>query len=180
MVSELMGGLSLELPVQAPAAANVEGGGFAGTDDSGVSMVDDINATCYSIFEQRFAAIRQVLPFKPNYVSEQGQLDAMVECEDLKSWLGNGDQGKCADIYGRKVIVIGTPLGLVVVHEAETDSNRLMFVAPVAMKRAGIIRSKGRQLDPSEIEIVLGSTDGKRLNVGKAVAAMTAALPKKD
>lgn len=140
-----------------------------------VTMADEMNQRHRAVFDQKFNSIRQVVPFKPGWMGAEGSLDSMLSDETLRSYVGVGKQARTLDIQGRKVIVTGTPMGPVLVYQATLDTLALNYLAPVEVRKSGLIRSAGPELDPKEIEIILGSVDGKVSNIGKALAKLAKA-----
>jgi hypothetical protein len=77
------------------------------------------------------------------------------------------------DSKGRKIIATGTAVGPVIVYEAVAGGHQLCFQAPQPLKRANLIRSTGQFLNGDEVEMVVGSADGKKVvNVGKAMGML--------
>jgi hypothetical protein len=137
------------------------------------SMSETLNEQFTVKFIERFDAIRQSMAFDPAWLGDDGGLEGMYESDEVRKLLSVGYQVKCVDSKGRKIIATGTAVGPVIVYEAVAGGHQLCFQAPQPLKRANLIRSTGQFLNGDEVEMVVGSADGKKVvNVGKAMGML--------
>lgn len=83
-----------------------------------------------STFNASFEAITKTLPFNPQWANGTGYFDHAVkgECAPV---LGAGEMAKSEDDVGRPLIIIGTPIGNVVVFRRYSkEMGRYTFNAP--------------------------------------------------
>lgn len=122
------------------------------------------------VFADTYAAIKNVIEFNPSWKNSTGYLDHACNKEFA---LPVGKCAKTVDDFGRKVILIGTPLGNVVVFSRfSKDETIIVSNWPNGCSSLQIAYGTGSSLNEDTLHRVLGWGNNQLNNVGKTMLGM--------
>lgn len=120
-----------------------------------------------TIFEKTFAAAAEI-QFDPAWRNATGYMDNVAKAENIKQF-PEGEMFKCRDTFGRRVIIVGTYFGPVVVFDRFSGEDNAIFVynAPREFDVTDIVSTKGA-LDLQAMQEMFGHRDHfEPLNIGQ-------------
>jgi hypothetical protein len=138
--------------------------------------------SAHSVFIEQFNRLTQELEFNPKWSNGVGFFDYAVHGEHAPS-IPRGTAMKCVAPGGRRLIVIGTRLGNVVVFERATPSPtqpkpHIVYNAPSVIMNAGWIYEPTKPLDEFSVENLIGSID--HVNIGRQLEDLYSAMKKTE
>lgn len=127
-----------------------------------------------SFFDRKFVAITAAIAFNPAWANGTDYYDNLPYDIDVIQNVMPGQLAKCCDDHGRRMIIIGTQLGPVVVFQRYSDgTDTVVFNARPIMTRSNLIRPGSTRLSDQEVEAILGSVDDDgTLNISARVDAI--------
>lgn len=170
-------------PPATPAPASTTMPSDVAIDPSDNTMGDALAAAGSqpSFFEQKFAAITEEVPFNPAWSDGQGGFEPLRHDTYFNSFQ-LGEQFKTIDPQGRRLIIIATILGPVIIYQRKAKPHSSLgyhandYFLMAGMLRFSPVKGPG-QLAETEVESVLGSLDGSQFpNLGQRAYALMAEL----
>lgn len=93
-----------------------------------------------ALFQERYEAISLEVPYNPEWGNGTGYFDGAVKDPAVAALLPVGAMGRCTDEYNRKMILIGTSAGTVVIFPRYSDDNqRLVYNMPFAISKLELV-----------------------------------------
>jgi hypothetical protein len=129
-------------------------------------------------FDEEFNAITNSVLFDTKWNNGTGYLNGAVHADlHLKS----GDRAKTIDDFGRKVILIGTDFGNIVVFERHSNQSGIIVSnMPLELKRSGLMPRDGA-LGMDDLKTLIGWSGQGRFdsdNIGSKLSRLFAAKDK--
>ena len=114
------------------------------------------------IFSAHFNKIARELPFDSAWNNGTGYFDALVTADIADLEVGEMAKSYTGDVNRRRIIVMKTVLGNVVVFDRYTDNATLEYPvftqnSPRALERAQLVKSG--QINGEQMEALLGDAD---------------------
>lgn len=126
-------------------------------------------ASIAAFFESRYAAVQREIEFKPTWGNGTGYFDGAVRDPQLREQVAVGEVVKTSDEYNRKILIVGTHKGLVVVFPRYNDTlDPIVFNMPYEIKQAAGIGSATLTLH--DLHLLLGTDHD--LNIGQALQCL--------
>ena len=133
--------------------------------------------TAASMFADQFDHIGKVIGFDPDWHNGTGYFNALQQAKGL---VKNGEFAKTVDNHGRRIIVLGTALGNVVIFERNSPSEEqrsqvLVTNCPTSLKHMLMLSGA---LTPDHLDSLIGSrpTASPWDNVGSKLDTMIKAI----
>lgn len=125
-----------------------------------------MSATCnaLSAFHTAFQAISLEVEFKMDWKNGTGYF----QCDKVDR-ITEGDRAKCVDDHGRRMILIGTRVGTIVLFERH-NTNTGVIVANVPEDLASVFDLSGA-LTHEKIDFITGGRDGY-MNINSRIEKM--------
>lgn len=112
------------------------------------------------VFDAKFDAVEQTIEWNRYWLSASGRMSGLFSNPGYKLELERGRIAKTVDSYGRRAILIGTALGLIVVYQtnAEKKSLSLSIDYDKRIEALGLFK-EGVDFDIDTLNFVLGEHD---------------------
>lgn len=138
--------------------------------------------SAHDLFLERFNQLTQELEFNPKWSNGAGFFDYAVHGEHAPV-VPRGTAMKSTAPGGRRLIIIGTRLGNVVVFERTTATSgktkpHVVYNAPSMIVNSGWIYEPNRPLDEFSVENLIGSDD--HVNVGRQLEDLFSVMKKAE
>jgi hypothetical protein len=159
--------LNTELATESPAAGQE------------ARMAEDLSAREASFFLEKFNATKRILPFSTDWKNGDGHFYNLVNGKAYSDMLKPGETARSKDDQDRRMILIGTRLGPVVVYQRYPEGmTTLVYDASEAFRSNAtvkeVIKSESR-LGIDDLFAMLGGLVGsanEKDNIGRALEAM--------
>lgn len=128
-------------------------------------------------FERKYAAITDVIPFNPSWSEESETFKHLLTDIEVVQEVLPGQQVKCCDDLGRRMIITGTALGAVVIYQRFAEnSNVIYYNARDVLKSFNFIQSHNGEMTEQQLEYMLGSCEEENTNIGDLVQNLVVEL----
>lgn len=137
-----------------------------------------VDVDCMQLFDTAFSRIEYVLEYNPKWSNGMGMYDYAIYGEHAPR-VASGKMARSSSPSGRRIILIGSRLGTIVIFERVTGTAKKPVITihiqtTSQLKEGGWFSSQ----EPDDYELDLALGDERRPNLGQRIDSLYMAMKK--